>query len=162
MDIVLRATAMFFIVFLLLRLLGKRELGQMAPFEIVVLVVMGDLIQQGITHNDFSITGATLAIATFAFWGAVLGWLVYLFPRLKNPLEGEPRVIIRHGQLLEASLRRDRMTRGEVESEMRLAGIGSISEVAWAILEPQGKMSFIRADDGNGKDAKQQDEPGTA
>lgn len=162
MDIVLRATAMFFIVFLLLRLLGKRELGQMAPFEIVVLVVMGDLIQQGITHNDFSITGATLAIATFAFWGAVLGWLVYLFPRLKNPLEGEPRVIIRDGQLLEASLRRDRMTRGEVESEMRLAGIGSISEVAWAILEPQGKMSFIRADDGNGKDAKQQDEPGTA
>lgn len=161
MDIVLRATAMFFIVFLLLRLLGKRELGQMAPFEIVVLVVMGDLIQQGITHNDFSITGATLAIATFAFWGAVLGWLVYLFPRLKNPLEGEPRIIVRNGQLLEASLRRDRMTRGEVESEMRLAGIGSLSEVAWAILEPQGKMSFIRADGGNGKDAKQQDEAGT-
>lgn len=161
MDIVLRATAMFFIVFLLLRLLGKRELGQMAPFEIVVLVVMGDLIQQGITHNDFSITGATLAIATFAFWGAVLGWLVYLFPRLKNPLEGEPRIIVRDGQLLEASLRRDRMTRGEVESEMRLAGIGSLSEVAWAILEPQGKMSFIRADGGNGKDAKQQDEAGT-
>lgn len=158
MDIVLRATAMFFIVFLLLRLLGKRELGQMAPFEIVVLVVMGDLIQQGITHNDFSITGATLAIATFAFWGAVLGWLVYLFPKLKNPLEGEPRVIIRDGHLLEAGLRRDRMTRGEVESEMRLAGIGSISDVAWAILEPQGKISFIRADDG---DSPQQDEPGT-
>ena len=158
MDIVLRATAMFFIVFLLLRLLGKRELGQMAPFEIVVLVVMGDLIQQGITHNDFSITGATLAIATFAFWGAVLGWLVYLFPKLKNPLEGEPRVIICDGHLLEAGLRRDRMTRGEVESEMRLAGIGSISDVAWAILEPQGKISFIRADDG---ESRQQDEPGT-
>lgn len=158
MDIVLRATAMFFIVFLLLRLMGKRELGQMAPFEIVVLVVMGDLIQQGITHNDFSITGATLAIVTFAFWGAVLGWLVYLFPRLKNSLEGEPCVIIRDGELIERSLHRDRMTRGEVESEMRLAGIGSISEVAWAILEPQGKISFIRADKG---ESRQQDEPGT-
>lgn len=158
MDIVLRATAMFLIVFLLLRLMGKRELGQMAPFELVVLVVMGDLIQQGITHNDFSITGATLAIVTFAFWGAVLGWLVYLFPKLKNTLEGEPSVIIQNGRLIEASLRRDRMTRGEVESEMRLAGIASIGEVAWAILEPQGKISFIRADDG---ESRQRDEPGT-
>lgn len=155
MDIVLRATAMFFVVFLLLRLLGKRELGQMAPFEVVVLVVMGDLIQQGITHNDFSITGATLAIVTFAFWGVVLGWLAYLFPRLKGALEGEPRVIIRDGKLLEENLRRDRMTRGEVESEMRLAGIGAIGDVAWAILEPQGKISFIKR--GEGDPARQMD-----
>ena len=74
MDIVMRATAMFAVVFLLLRLLGKRELGQMTPFEVVSLVVIGDLIQQGITHNDFSLTGATLAISTFAFWSVVLGW----------------------------------------------------------------------------------------
>lgn len=144
MDIVLRATAMFFAVYLLLRLLGKRELGQMAPFEIVMLVVMGDLIQQGITHNDFSITGATLAISTFAFWGLVLGWIAYVSPRFKKVLEGEPRVIIRDGELLENNLRRDRMTRGEVESEMRLAGIGSMRDVAWGILEPQGKISFIK------------------
>ena len=147
MDIVLRASAMFFVVYGLLRLLGKRELGQMAPFELVVLVVIGDLIQQGITHNDFSLTGATLAIATFAFWGVALGWLTYLFPRLKGALEGEPRVLVRNGELLERNLRRDRMTRSEVESEMRLAGIGNIRDVAWAILEPQGKISFIRRDD---------------
>ena len=149
MDIVLRATAMFFIVFLLLRLLGKRELGQMAPFEVVVLVVIGDLIQQGVTHNDFSLTGATLAIVTFAFWAVLLGWLTYLFPRLKGALEGEPRVIVRHGELLEANLKRDRMTRAEVESEMRLAGIARMSEVDWAILEPAGKISFIKRDDGD-------------
>lgn len=78
MDIVLRATVMFFILFLLIRLLGKRELGQMTPFELVVLVVLGDLIQQGVTHNDFSLTGATLAISTFAFWALVLSWTAYL------------------------------------------------------------------------------------
>ena len=92
MDIVLRATVMFFILFLLIRLLGKRELGQMTPFEFVVLVVLGDLIQQGVTHNDFSLTGATLAICTFAFWALVLSWTAYLFPRAKNLLEGTPRV----------------------------------------------------------------------
>src|SRR3546814_18855503 len=83
MDIVLRATAMFFILFLLIRLLGKRELGQMTPFELVVLVVLGDLIQQGVTHNDFSLTGATLALCTFAFWALILSWTTYLFPRAK-------------------------------------------------------------------------------
>ncbi|MFV0624525.1 DUF421 domain-containing protein [Sphingomonas sp. ac-8] len=151
MDIVLRATAMFAIVFLLLRLLGKRELGQMTPFEFVTLVVIGDLIQQGITHNDFSLTGATLAICTFAFWSVVLGWLVYLVPWLKPALEGTPRIIIRDGELLEDNLRRDRMTRAEVESEMRLAGIATIRDVAWAILEPQGKISFIRCDDASSR-----------
>lgn len=144
MDIVLRASAMFAILFLLLRLLGKRELGQMTPFEFVVLVVMGDLIQQGVTHNDFSLTGATLAIVTFAFWGLVLSWVTYLFPRAEKLLDGEPRIVIQDGFLIEENLRRDRVTRAEVESEMRQAGIASMEDVAWGILEPQGKFSFIR------------------
>ncbi|HEV7313141.1 DUF421 domain-containing protein [Sphingopyxis sp.] len=147
MDIVLRATVMFFILFLLIRLLGKRELGQMTPFEFVVLVVLGDLIQQGVTHNDFSLTGATLAICTFAFWALVLSWTAYLFPRAKDLLEGAPRVIVRDGKVVEENLRRDRLTRDEILSEMRLAGIGRMSDVAWAILEPQGKMSFIKKGD---------------
>jgi uncharacterized membrane protein YcaP (DUF421 family) len=154
MDIVLRATVMFFILFLLIRLLGKRELGQMTPFEFVVLVVLGDLIQQGVTHNDFSLTGATLAISTFAFWALLLSWTTYLFPRAKDLLEGTPRVVVRNGEIVNENLRRDRLTRDEILSEMRLAGIGRMSDVAWAILEPQGKMSFIRKDDG---DARQQD-----
>jgi uncharacterized membrane protein YcaP (DUF421 family) len=160
MDIVLRATAMFAVVYLLLRLLGKRELGQMTPFELVTTVVMGDLIQQGITHNDFSLTGATLAICTFAFWGLVLGWAAYLFPRVRKVLEGEPRVIIQDGVLLAANLRRDRMTRDEVEAEMRLAGIAHIGEVAWAILETNGKISFIGRDPS--REARQEDEGGAA
>ena len=146
MDIVLRATAMFVLLYALIRLLGKRELGQMTPFELVLLVVMGDLIQQGVTHNDFSLTGGMLAIGTFAFWALVLSWLTYLFPALKNALEGEPRVIVTHGAIIEANLRRDRLTRDEILSEMRLAGIARLADVRWAILEPQGKISFISRD----------------
>ena len=100
---------------------------------------MGDLVQQGVTHNDFSLTGAILAIATFAFWGVALGWLVYLFPRLKSAIEGEPRVIVRHGELLEDNLRRDRMTRAEVESEMRLAGIATIRALSLFIQTLSGQ-----------------------
>ena len=122
MDVVLRATAMFAVVYVLLRLLGKRELGQMTPFDFVTIVVMGDLIQQGITHNDFSLTGATLAISTFAFWSLVLGWAGYLFPPARRVLEGEPKLVARDGAFLDAALKHDRLTRAEVESEMRLAG----------------------------------------
>lgn len=143
MDIIVRATVMFFVMFLLLRLLGKRELTQVTPFELVLLIVMGDLVQQGITHSDFSMTGATLAIGTIAFWALALSWITYLSPRAERLLEGVPRVLVRDGEVVEANMRRDRMTRTELEIEMRLAGISRLHDVAWAILEPDGKISFI-------------------
>ncbi len=144
MDIVARAAVMFVVLYVLLRIMGKRELGQLTPFELVVMIVLGDLIQQGVTHNDFSLTGAVLAITTFAFLAILMSWLTYLFPRAEKLLDGEPRVVICDGKLLKENLRRDRMTQSEVESAMRLAGIAQMTEVAWGILEPQGKISFIK------------------
>jgi len=160
MDIVLRASVTFAALYLLLRLLGKREIGQLTPFELVVIVVMGDLVQQGVTHNDFSLTGSILAIATFAFWALVMSWATYLSPKLETLLDGRPQVIIRDGELIQANLRRDRITRAEVEAEMRLAGIAHMNQVAWAILETQGKISFIRKDGGEVK--PDDDEAGAA
>lgn len=144
MDIVLRATVIFIALYLLVRLMGKRELGQMTPFELIVLIVIGDLIQQGVTQNDFSLTGAILAISTIAFLALAMSWLTYLSPRAEKLLEGEPRVVVRDGQILTANLRRSRLTAGEIESEMRLAGISDLGQVAWGILEPRGKISFIQ------------------
>ncbi|HEY6608464.1 MAG TPA: YetF domain-containing protein [Candidatus Limnocylindria bacterium] len=148
MDIVLRATVIFVALYLLVRLMGKRELGQMTPFELIVLVVIGDLIQQGVTQNDFSVTGAIIAISTIAFLALVMSWATYLWPWAERTLEGEPRVIIQDGAIVEANVRRNMLTRAEIESEMRLAGIGRLSEVAWAILEPRGRVSFIQRTDG--------------
>lgn len=158
MDIVIRATVMFAALYLLIRLLGKRELGQMSPFELVLLIVMGDMIQQGVTHNDFSLTGAILAIATFAFWALVLSWISYLWPRTRKALEGEPRIVISQGKIVEHNLRHDRLTAGELEMEMRLAGIQSVKDVAWAVLEPSGKISFIPRDDEDDKEGDQNED----
>lgn len=151
MDIVLRASVMFFALFLLVRIMGKRELAQMTSFELIVLVVFGDLVQQGVTHNDFSLTGAILAISTMGFWALVLSWLAFSSRKIESVLDGEPRVIVRDGQIVQENLRRDRLTHAEILSEMRLAGIGSLSDVAWAILEPRGKMSFIQRSEGGGE-----------
>lgn len=158
MDIVARAAVMFAILYVLLRLLGKRELGQLTPFELVVMIVLGNLIQQSVTHNDFSLTGALLAVSTFAFLAICMSWLTYLSPRAERLLDGEPQVIIRNGKLINENLRRDGMTRGEIESEMRLAGVAHMKDVVWAILEPQGKISFMKkADSGTNPASSGQD-----
>lgn len=149
MDIVLRASVMFLAIYGLLRLMGKREIGQMAPFELVTLIVIGDLIQQGVTHQDFSLTGATLAVLTFAAWSLLFNWLSHHSPRARAALEGEPVVLVRHGVPISVNLDRERIDSDELGAEMRLAGIARLDQVAWAILEPEGKISFIRVDEGD-------------
>jgi uncharacterized membrane protein YcaP (DUF421 family) len=148
MEIVGRATVLFLVIYLLLRLMGKRELGQLAPFELVTLIVIGDLIQQGVTHQDFSMTAAILAIVTFAFWSVVINGISHRVPRLRPMLEGEPVVLVRDGRALSRNLDRERIDKDELASEMRLAGIARLDEIAWAILEPEGKIAFIRKDHG--------------
>ena len=155
MDVVIRATVIFFALYLLVRLLGKRELAQLTPFELIVLVVTGDLIQQGVTHNDFSLTGAILAVTTFAFWASVLSWITYLSRRAERVLDGQPRVIVRDGQIIRENLSHDRLTEAEIQSEMRLAGIAHVRDVAWAILERTGKMSFIKREEASEGDERQ-------
>ncbi len=152
MDIVLRASAIFLLLFVLLRLYGKRQLGQMTPFEFVALVVVGDFVQQAITHNDFSVTGGVLAVATFGFWSLVLGWVSYRWDGMRRLFEGQPRILIQDGKFLEAILERDKITEAEVLSEMRLAGIARIDDVQWGILEPSGKISFLKRDDQSAKE----------
>lgn len=149
MDIILRASVMFLALYGLLRLMGKREIGQLAPFELVTLIVMGDLIQQGVTHQDFSLTGAALAVLTFAAWSLLFNWVGHRSPRARRALEGEPVVLVRGGEPIPANLDRERIDPDELGVEMRLAGIARLDQVAWAILEPEGKISFIRADEGD-------------
>jgi uncharacterized membrane protein YcaP (DUF421 family) len=144
MDVVLRASAIFLLLFVVLRLLGKRQLGQMTPFEFVGLVVLGDFVQQAVTHNDTSMTAALLAVSTFGFWSLVLGWISYRSKAMRRLLEGQPRILIQDGKMLDAVLERDKITEAEVLSEMRLAGIGQLAEVQWGILEPSGKISFLK------------------
>lgn len=146
MDIVLRAGVMFAILYCVIRLMGKRELAQLTPFELVTLMVLGDLAQQAVTHSDTSLTGDLLAIATFAFLASALSWITFKSRRAEKLLDGTPQVIVRNGQLLKENLKRDRVTVAEVESQMRLAGISRIDQIAYAIIEPQGPISFIRKD----------------
>jgi uncharacterized membrane protein YcaP (DUF421 family) len=144
MDIVIRAAIAFLIVFAFTRLLGRRELAQMQPFDLILLVVVGDLIQQGVTQNDLSVTGLFLVIATIGLMQVGFSYLSFRVRRLRPILNGEPVVIIENGQLIERNMKRERLSLEDVAEEARLNEVASFDDVQWAILETSGQMSFIK------------------
>jgi uncharacterized membrane protein YcaP (DUF421 family) len=143
MDLVLRATAIFFFVFLITRVVGRRELAQLEPFDMILLVTIGDLVQQSVTQSDESVTGALTVIATIALLSVAVSWLSFRSKRLRTVTEGEPIVLVRDGQPIERNMRRERITLEDLEHEARQAQITSIADLRWAILEDDGKISCI-------------------
>ena len=145
MEIVLRATVVFVGVFLLTRGLRKRALAELSPFEMILLVSMGDIIQQGVTQEDYSLTGAGLAAGTFGFWITVLTWLSYRSTRARKLIEGVPLVLVRDGEPVEAALQLEQMPLDEVLEAARQQGVGDLADIRYAVLEVSGKISIIRA-----------------
>jgi uncharacterized membrane protein YcaP (DUF421 family) len=147
MDLVIRATVVFFFVFGVTRVVGRRELSSLEPFDLILLVVLGDLIQQGITQSDYSVTGVFLVISTIGLLTVGVYYLNFRSKRLRSILEGEPVLVIQNGQPILASLKRERITTEELEAEARLQQISSLESVQWAVLETSGKISFIPKSD---------------
>jgi uncharacterized membrane protein YcaP (DUF421 family) len=143
MDIVLRAIFVFFLILVITRAVGRRELSSLEPFDLILLVVIGDLVQQGVTQSDYSLTGATTVIVTIAGLTVGTAYLSFRFKRLRPLLEGEPTLLISDGRILDKPLRRERMTVEELRAEARQQSIGSLDDVRYAVLETNGKLSFI-------------------
>jgi len=143
MDIVVRAFFAFVFVVLVTRLIGRRELSSLQPFDLILLIVLGDLIQQGVTQSDYSFTGLVLAGGTFALLTVAVSYLVFRFRSLRPVFEAEPLVLVENGKVIERNLRRERMTPDEVAAEARMQQIASLADVRWAVLESSGKISFV-------------------
>ncbi len=143
MDLVLRAVFIFLLIFLITRVIGRRELGTLEPFDLIMLVVIGDLVQQGVTQSDYSLTGAVLVIGTICILTVAVSYLSFRFPRLRPALEGEPLVLIEDGKVIERNLRRERLTVEELAAEARVQQIAALDDVRFAVLETDGKISFI-------------------
>lgn len=143
MEIVIRAVVMFVFLWLVTRAVGKRELGQLSAFELVMLVTMGDLVQQSVTQEDYSISGGMLTIGTFALLTVFLSWSSWRFPRTRHVLEGRPAVVVRDGEPQEQVLADERLTRTELLAAARKNGVRDLADVELAILENDGSLSFF-------------------
>jgi uncharacterized membrane protein YcaP (DUF421 family) len=144
MDIVLRAAFAYLFILFLLRVVGRRELSTMEPSDLVLLVVMGDLIQNGVTQSDYSMTGVMLATSTFGLLAVATSWLVFRSRRAQRVIEGEPLIVIEDGKPIERNMRSERLTLSEVMQVAREQQIGSLDEIKWGVLESTGKLTFIK------------------
>ncbi|MFN2517542.1 MAG: DUF421 domain-containing protein [Jatrophihabitantaceae bacterium] len=142
MQIVVRALVVFTVLFLITRVVGKRQLGQMTAFELVLLITMGDLVQQGVTQEDYSMTGAFLAVATFAAASIALSWVTWKFKRARRLIDGHPTVIIREGKMLTDVADLERLPVDEIFEAMREKGIRDPADVDLGVLELYGGYSF--------------------
>lgn len=143
MDLVVRAAIGFVFVLFLTRVVGRRELGSLEPFDVILLVMIGDLVQQGITQNDFSVTGLMLAGGTIGLMTVLVSYGTFRLPFLRPIVDGEPVILVEGGKPIMRNLRRERITTGELEAQARLEGLASLEPVQWAVLETNGQISFI-------------------
>ena len=145
MDIVLRAAVAYVFIIFLLRIIGRRELSTLAPSDLVLLVVMGDLVQNGVTQSDQSVTGIFLALSTFAMLTVTVSVVTYKSRRVQTLVEGAPLILVQDGKAVEENLRSERLNIDDVAEAARGQGIEGLDEVKWCVLETSGTMSFIKA-----------------
>jgi uncharacterized membrane protein YcaP (DUF421 family) len=143
MDIVLRAVVVFAFLLFLTRVVGRRELSTLQPFDLILLIVIGDLVQQGVTQSDQSVTGAILAAGTFGVLTIVVSYTSFRFPRFRPMIEGEPLILLEGGRPIERNLRRERITLEELAAAARQQGLAELDQAQWAVLETGGQISFI-------------------
>jgi len=143
MDLAVRSAAIFFFVFLLMRIVGRRELSSLEPFDLILLVVLGDSVQQAVTQDDYSVTGAFIVVSTIALLQVFVSYVNFKVPFLRSVIDGQPIVVVQDGKLIEPNARRERLTLDDIAEAARLQQIASLEDVQWAVLETSGEMSFI-------------------
>ena len=143
MDLAVRTAVIFFFIYLLMRIVGRRELSSLEPFDLILLVVLGDSVQQAVTQDDYSVTGAFIVVATIALLQVCLSDLNFRVPRLRPILDGEPIVIVQDGKVIEGNARRERLTLEDIAEAARIQQIASLEDVQWAVLETSGELTFI-------------------
>jgi uncharacterized membrane protein YcaP (DUF421 family) len=144
MDIALRAAFLYCFVLFVMRVVGRRELSSLSAVDLVLLIVLGDAIQQGLTQDDYSVTGSVIAVSTIASLSVITSYLGFRSKRARKVLEGLPLVLVDRGKVVQQNLARERISEDELTEEMRQQQIGSLEDVQWGILETNGSISFIK------------------
>ena len=147
MDLAIRAIVLYVFVTVLTRVVGRRELSSLQPFDLILLIVLGDSIQQGLTQDDYSVTGAAIVVGTIAVLQVATSYLSFRVPFLRPVLDGQPIVVVEDGKAIERNLHRERLSLEDLMEEARQQQIASLDEVQWAVMETSGAISFIKKSD---------------
>lgn len=143
MDTVIRIAFIYFFLMIALRIMGKRELSEMSPFELVTLLMIPEIFSTALARQDYSMTHATIGAATLFTLVFLTSLVTFRFKRVEQIVEGTPTILVHDGRLIEQNLKRERVTAEEVFAEMHQAGLEDLSQVQWAILEVDGKIAIV-------------------
>ncbi len=146
MEIVIRALVVFAFLWLVTRAVGRSTLGELSTFELLLYVTMGDLVQQAVTQQDYSVTAGFLAVGTFALLTVALSWTQWRFPRVRPAVTGRPVLVFQDGKPLDDAMRRERLAVADLLVAAREQGIRRTAEIEYAVLEADGRLSFFTHD----------------
>jgi uncharacterized membrane protein YcaP (DUF421 family) len=140
----LRSVVVYGFLLASFRLSGKRQLGQMTPFDLVVLLIISNVVQNALIGNDNSLGGGLVGAATILVLNALLAWVTYRSKRVQRIVEHAPTILVRHGQILWANLERERLSLSEFHAALRREGIVTVDGLRYVLLEHDGHLSVIR------------------
>ncbi len=150
MEIVVRAVVVFGFLWMITRVTGKATLGELSTFQLLLFVTMGDLVQQGVTGQDYSLTGAALAVSVFALLTVVLSWVNFRWPGARTIVHGAPVVVVSDGRPIDAAMAAERLSTDDLYEAAREQGIERVDQVRLAVLEADGRISFFRFESAEG------------
>lgn len=150
MEIVIRALVVFLFLWLITRIVGRSTLGEISTFQLIVFITMGDLVQQAVTQQDYSVTAAVLAVSTFALLTILISWVNQRWPRARPVIQGTPVLLVVNGEPQIETLRRERMSLDDLYSDARQEGIERLSDVRLAVLETNGQVAFFTGEPKSG------------
>jgi uncharacterized membrane protein YcaP (DUF421 family) len=143
LEKIIRPVIVYFFLVIGLRLAGKRELAQLNPFDLVVLLTISNTVQNAIIGNDNSLSGGLIGATTLLILNYIVVRFLFKHPQLDRLVEGDPDVLIEGGQVKHDRLKKELITLTELESAAHRQGLASLDEVERAVLEPGGTFSFI-------------------
>jgi uncharacterized membrane protein YcaP (DUF421 family) len=147
MEIVVRAAIVFLFLWVITRIVGRATLGELSTFELLLYVTMGDLVQQAVTQQDYSVTAAFLAVGVFALFTIALSYLSWRYPGLRPVIKGNPVVVMRAGEPVLEEMARHRLPFDDLVEAAREQGLRRLSDVDIAVLETNGRISFFTSTD---------------
>jgi uncharacterized membrane protein YcaP (DUF421 family) len=150
-EFVLRAVLVYGFLLLILRLTGKRQIGQMSPFDLVLLLVLSNAVQNSMNGGDNTVGGGFILAATLVAFNALVSFLTAKNRKIEKLLVGEPEIIIHEGKIVPATLEKEAISLSELEGAMREAGCADFKDVQLAMLEMNGQISIVRKDPDGGK-----------
>ena len=142
-EFILRAIVVYVFLLVLLRITGKRQVGQMSPFDLVLLLVLSNAVQNSMNGGDNTITGGLILATTLVCLNWIVGWLTYHSKHIETFVEGKPIILIHDGKIYHESMRRVQMTQHELEASLRANGCAGPEEVRFAVLENNGLFTVI-------------------